>query len=103
MKQSKELAKFYRLYLKQVKRHRKRKSTKFWFDYTEGLCCSLELYDYTLKEELKKQFKKAGLDRYYPFGEHAYVNTEDLTTDENRIRWVKEHLKRKVKKTFEVK
>lgn len=103
MKQSKELAKFYRLYLKQVKRHRKGKSTKSWFDYTEGLCFSLENYDYTLEEELKKQFKKAGLDKVYPFGERAYDSQGDKTTDKNRIRWVKEHLKRKVKKTFELK
>ena len=86
MKQTKELAKFYRLYLKQVKRHRKGKSTKSWFDYTEGLCSNLDLYDYNLKEELKKQFERAGLNIYYPFGERAYDSKGDETKDKNRIR-----------------
>ena len=103
MKQSKELKKFYCRYLKQVKRHRKGKTTKFWFDYTEGICCNLEWYDFPLVKELKEQFKKAGLEKYYPFGESAYMTYGDKTKDKNRIRWVKSHLKRKVKKTFEIK
>ena len=36
------------------------------------------------------------------FGEDSYFFQEDKTKDKNRIRWVKSHLKRKVKRKFKV-
>lgn len=73
------------------------------FRRNEGLCIALEgfidqsddeLWEY-VTEELKNQFKTAGLHKYYPFGEESYViHAAEFSQHKQvlRLEWVRNRI-----------
>lgn len=105
MKQSKELRNFYRKVYKWMKNGAK-EGKPFYRD--NGLCSMFWDYDEdeAVFDEMQEQFKIARLDIEYPFGKCEYEQRLFNSTqykDKNRVRWVKKHLKRNVKKKFKLK
>ena len=103
MKQSKNLTKFYKRYYKWAKKGGKQ-NNKYNFDDYTGMCVNVEeMFSHRERTEMRDQFVAAGLSEYYPFGEANYDDCSDcggMHKDQNRLRWVKKHRKRNVKRTF---
>lgn len=117
MKQSKELTKFYKAYYKWIKNGAK-KNNKYNFQRKHGICSAITSYAlycsdsnctlYSSKagdmsREIKEQFSIANLHHLFPFGKDNYEDgykTGSSYEDKNRVRWVKKHCKRNVKKKF---
>lgn len=94
--QSKELTAFYRAYKQWLDDGAPDKDP---FHRCCGLCVSVEDFitePFTVEEELHYQFKDAGLNPDYPFGEWNYEyrsSNWEQHLDPLRIKWVEDHLK----------
>ena len=106
MKQSPRLTAFYNAYHDWLEAgapiENSYEFSRHWGLCTSIIFCSNSKYCASAAE-MTRQFKMAGLDKFYPFGENEYETGSSSDTqhlDKNRIAWVKAHLTNEVDEKF---